>query len=52
METVYLLAKQAFEEEGNEIETDLVQAREIGPAIVDEAVELGEPNPGTLWLDA
>jgi len=29
------------EEEGNEIETDLVQAREVGPAIVDEAVELG-----------
>ena len=29
------------EEEGNEIETDLLQAREVGPAIVDEAVELG-----------
>lgn len=20
--------------------------------VLDEAVELGEPNPGTLWLDA
>ena len=29
------------EEEGKEIETDLLQAREAGPAIVDEAVELG-----------
>lgn len=29
------------EEEENEIETDLLQAREVGPAIVDEAVELG-----------
>lgn len=29
------------EDEGNEIETDLLQAREVGPAIVDEAVELG-----------
>ena len=29
------------EEEGKEIETDLLQAREVGPAIVDEAVELG-----------
>jgi len=29
------------EEDGIEIETDLLQAREVGPAIVDEAVELG-----------
>ncbi len=29
------------EEEGIEIETDLLQSREVGPAIVDEAVELG-----------
>jgi nucleotide-binding universal stress UspA family protein len=29
------------EEQGSEIETDLLQAREVGPAIVDEAVELG-----------
>ncbi|MBU2609098.1 MAG: universal stress protein [Chloroflexi bacterium] len=29
------------EEVGIEIETDLLQAREVGPAIVDEAVELG-----------
>jgi len=29
------------EEEGYEIETDVLQAREVGPAIVDEAVERG-----------
>ncbi len=29
------------EDEGIEIETDLLQSREVGPAIVDEAVELG-----------
>ena len=29
------------EEEDKEIETDILQAREVGPAIVDEAVELG-----------
>jgi len=28
------------EEEGVEIETDLLQAREVGPAIVDEAIEM------------
>jgi len=28
------------EDEGVEIETDLLQARDVGPAIVDEAVEL------------
>ncbi|HTY81620.1 MAG TPA: universal stress protein [Dehalococcoidales bacterium] len=29
------------EEDGFEIETDVLQAREVGPAIVDEAVERG-----------
>jgi len=29
------------EEEGGEVETDVLQAREVGPAIVDEAVERG-----------
>ncbi|MFC2003767.1 universal stress protein [Chloroflexota bacterium] len=29
------------EEQGSEIGTDLLQAREVGPAIVDAAVELG-----------
>jgi len=29
------------EEEGYETETDVIQAREVGPAIVDEAVERG-----------
>ncbi len=29
------------EEEGHEVETDLLQARDAGPAIVDEAVERG-----------
>jgi len=29
------------EEEDREITTDILQAREVGPAIVDEAVELG-----------
>ncbi len=29
------------EEEGCEIETDILQAREAGPAIIDEAVERG-----------
>jgi nucleotide-binding universal stress UspA family protein len=28
-------------EEGYEVETDILQAREVGPAIVDEAVERG-----------
>jgi nucleotide-binding universal stress UspA family protein len=31
----------AAEEEGCEVETDVLQAREVGPAIVDEAVERG-----------
>jgi nucleotide-binding universal stress UspA family protein len=29
------------EEDGYEVETDVLQAREVGPAIVDEAVERG-----------
>ena len=29
------------EEEDHEVETDVLQAREVGPAIVDEAVERG-----------
>jgi nucleotide-binding universal stress UspA family protein len=29
------------EEEGYEVETDVLQAREVGPAVVDEAVERG-----------
>lgn len=29
------------EEEDTELQTDVLQAREVGPAIVDEAVELG-----------
>jgi len=29
------------EEEDSEVETDVLQAREVGPAIVDEAVERG-----------
>jgi len=29
------------EEEGAEVETDVLQAREVGPAVVDEAVERG-----------
>ena len=34
-------AENAASEEGYEIETDVLQAREVGPAIVDEAVERG-----------
>lgn len=33
--------ESAAEEEDYEIETDVLQAREVGPAIVDEAVERG-----------
>jgi nucleotide-binding universal stress UspA family protein len=33
--------ESAGEEEDYEIETDVLQAREVGPAIVDEAVERG-----------
>lgn len=34
-------AQQAAEEAGYEIDTELLQAREVGPAVVDEAVERG-----------
>ncbi len=34
-------AQHAAEEAGYEIETELLQAREVGPAVVDEAVERG-----------
>jgi nucleotide-binding universal stress UspA family protein len=34
-------AETAASEENYEIETDVLQAREVGPAIVDEAVERG-----------
>jgi nucleotide-binding universal stress UspA family protein len=34
-------AEQVAEEEDYEVETDVLQAREVGPAIVDEAVERG-----------
>jgi nucleotide-binding universal stress UspA family protein len=34
-------AESAASEENYEIETDVLQAREVGPAIVDEAVERG-----------
>ena len=34
-------AESIAEEEDYEVETDVLQAREVGPAIVDEAVERG-----------
>lgn len=34
-------AEEVAGEEGYEIETDVLQARDVGPAIVDEAVERG-----------
>ena len=34
-------AEEVAEEEDYEVETDVLQAREVGPAIVDEAVERG-----------
>lgn len=34
-------AENAASEENYEIETDVLQAREVGPAVVDEAVERG-----------
>ena len=34
-------AETVAEEEDYEVETDVLQAREVGPAIVDEAVERG-----------
>jgi nucleotide-binding universal stress UspA family protein len=33
--------ESAAEEEDYEVETDVLQAREVGPAIIDEAVERG-----------
>jgi nucleotide-binding universal stress UspA family protein len=40
-EAVLDRAETIAEEEDYEVETDVLQAREIGPAIVDEAVERG-----------
>ncbi len=33
--------ERVAEEQGYEVETDLLQAREVGPTIVDEAIERG-----------
>lgn len=33
--------EEVAEDEGYEVETDVLQAREVGPAIIDEAVERG-----------
>lgn len=38
-EKVLASAEEIASERGYEIETDLIQAREVGPAIVDEAME-------------
>ena len=40
-EEVLERAERLAEEKDYEVETDLLQAREVGPAIVDEAVERG-----------
>jgi nucleotide-binding universal stress UspA family protein len=40
-EDVLSKAEQAAEHLNQEIETDLLQAREVGPALVDEALERG-----------
>jgi len=40
-EDVLDFVERAAEEEGSEVETDVLQAREAGPAIIDEAVEKG-----------
>ncbi len=40
-EEILDLAETAAGEEGYEVETDVLQAREVGPAIVDETVERG-----------
>jgi len=40
-ESVLDSVESIVEEEDYEVETDVLQAREIGPAIVDEAVERG-----------
>lgn len=40
-EEVLEAAERVTEEEDCEVETDLLQAREVGPAIIDEAMERG-----------
>ncbi len=40
-ETILDKVEEVAEEEDYEVETDVLQAREVGPAIVDEAVERG-----------
>jgi nucleotide-binding universal stress UspA family protein len=40
-EDVLDFVERAAEEEDSEVETDVLQAREAGPAIIDEAVEKG-----------
>lgn len=40
-EQVLHQAERIAEEQDYEVETDLLQAREIGPAVVDEAIERG-----------
>src|SRR3972149_11860442 len=40
-ESVLDRVESIVEEEDYEVETDIIQAREAGPAIVDEAVERG-----------
>ena len=40
-EDILTAAEAIGEEEECEVETDILQAREIGPAIIDEAVERG-----------
>ncbi len=40
-ETVLYAAESIAEELGQEVKTDLVQAREVGPAIIEEARERG-----------
>ena len=40
-ENVLDIMENIAEEEDYEVETDVLQAREVGPAIVDEAVERG-----------
>src|SRR3990170_3648969 len=38
-EDVLTQAEKVAEEQDYEVETDLLQAREVGPALVDEAIE-------------
>ena len=40
-EDVLESVERVAEEEDREVETDILQAREVGPAIIDEAVERG-----------